>query len=233
MGGVNTQGIQVQDYPRVIPAINLALSELYKRFDLKRSEVVVQQYDQITMYKLDSRFAVTNVNSNEPIKYIEDSQYFPFQDDVLKIERVFNEEGEQLYLNQENAYTTPESGLGSEFYGSDKYWSVHIPSYNVVQVPYPDSANQMIITYRAKHPTISSTITDPSIVNVDLPESLLEALLLYIGSRVNINRGTELSLAEGQLQMAKFEASISKITEMGIINSDDTENSKLDSRGWV
>ena len=254
MAGPNTHGIQVQDYPKIIPHINLALTELHKRFNLKESEVVIQQFDEIQTYTLELKYAQTSIPdvvlpgyvSPVPRHYLMDSVYQPFQNDVLRINAVFNELGEELFVNQEDAYTVASGrephineGLhnrrnpGGGAAGSNKYWSVHTPTYNTIQVPYPDSSNQMIVTYRAAHPTIPVMDLDPTTYEVNLPITLLESLLLYIGSRVNVNRGTELSLAEGQLFMAKFEASVVKVTELGLMTTNDTQNIKLEMNGWA
>jgi len=238
-GGVHTEGILEQDYPKVISQINLGLTELHKRFDIKRSEVTVQQHDHIQLYFLNSKFAETNKpervddpddpNNLKPVVpgiseyYIIDSPAYPFQDDVLRIERIFNELGEELYLNQDSPYTQH----------SNKYWSVHTPTYNSIQVPYPDNENQMIVTYRANHPRIPLVGTDPKTTEVDLPSSLLECLLLYIAARYNVNRGTELSLSEGQLFMTKFEMSCKKIEELNLMNSNDSFNTRFEMNGWV
>ena len=235
LAGSQTSGFLPQDLIRVIPSINLGLTELHKRFGLKSNEVVVQQYDNVTKYELSSKHAVSNkpdvsipVVPPVPILpdyyyYIEDSIFEPFKDDVLRIEKVINEIGETLYLNQD------EPSIES----STKYWSVHTPSYNVVQVPYPEKENQMIVTYRADHYKIPINGIDPDKTEVYIPHTLLESLLLYIAARIHLSRGTEISLAEGNAYMTKFEASILKVTELNLINTNDTENSKFFARGWV
>ena len=35
LGGTNEGGVLPQDYPKIVPHINLALTEIYKRFNLK------------------------------------------------------------------------------------------------------------------------------------------------------------------------------------------------------
>jgi hypothetical protein len=222
-GEHNNQGVQPQDYPKVIPHINLALIEIYKRFDLKLSEVVVQQYDHIQLYYLRSKYAQTNTASTEPIKYIMDSIYQPFQDDLLRIEKVIDEEGKELYLNQED----------SNFLDSNKYWSVKTPVFDGVQIPQPEKENQFIVTYRASHPLIPIKGVDPDTTEVNIPNALLEGVLLYIGGRVNLNRGTELSLAEGQTFMTKFELSMATVQRLNLVNTVDTLNQKLDKNGWA
>jgi len=220
IGGThNNQGIQPQDYPKIIPHINLALIELYKRFDLKRAEVVVQQYDEIQTYYLRSKYSQTS--GTESTLYIMDSVFQPFVDDVLRIEKVIDEDGQELYVNQED----------SAHYQTE--YSVYTPEFDSIQIPYPEKENQFIATYRAAHPKIASTITDPTIVEVNIPLALLEGFLLYIAGRINMNRGTELSLNEGQLFMSFFEKSMKTAENLNVTPSTDTLNHKLDINGWA
>jgi len=223
MGGVDGEiGIEPCDYPRVLPHINLGLTELYKRFPLKVNEVVIQQYDHINQYFLNSKFAQTNTESEAPYKYIMDSEYQPFQDDVLRIEKVFNEQGEELYLNQEDGY----------YAASDKYWSVFTPTFDSVQIPYPDSANQFIVTYRAGHPKININDIDLVSTEVHISAAYLEPLLNFIAARVYTNL-TSLEGNEGQIYMQRFEMNCKKLEELNLFNKTETENSRLDNNGWV
>lgn len=223
MGSNDEIGIRPCDYGKIIPHINLGLTEIYKRFNLKNSEVVVQQYDQISTYFLDKRYAVTNESSDMPIKYIIDSVYQPFTDNVLRIEAIHNEIGEVLYSNQDEQY----------FKNSDKYWGITTPSYNSIQVPYPEKENQMIVTYRADHdPIVFDSSMQLEDIQVPISSAYLEALLMYVAGRVYTNMGTNEG-NEGNNYTAKFEASINKIVQYNLMNTNDTLNTKLDKNGWV
>jgi len=223
MGSRDEIGIRLCDYNKIIPHINLGLTELYKRLNLKTSEVVIQQFDHIQTYYLDSRYAQTNVDSQEPTKYIMDSEYQPFTNNVLRIEKVHNELGEELYLNQDRSY----------FSGSNMYWAVNIPSYNSIQVPYPEKENQMIVTYRADHdPIIFTEEMNLQDIHVPISPSYLEPLLLYIAARVYTNLSSNEG-NEGTNYTAKFEASMQQIEKLNLINKDDTYNIKLEENGWV
>lgn len=215
MGGVDNIGIQPCDYPKVVPHINLALSVLFARFSLRREEVVVQQYDEIQNYILDSRYSQTKNDPDIYKKYIMDSVYQPFRDNVLKIEKVINENGEELYKND-----------------TGEYWSITTPAYNVVQVPYPEKENQMIVTYRASHDPIILTDLNPMKVDVSVSPAMLEPLLLYVAARVYANLTTE-GGNEGKEYMNKFEISCRKIEELGLPQKDETKNDRLDTSGWV
>lgn len=217
-GGEGEMGIQPCDYAKITSRINLGLSELYKRFPLKTGDVVVRMMDPIQTYYLDPRFSHTNDDSDIPIerRYIHDSEYQPFVGGVNKIEQVFNELGETLFLNDK-----------------DEYWSVFTPAYNAVQVPWPDKANQIIINYRADHdPIIIIPDLDPEKTEVKIPYAYLEALLYYVGMRSLTPMGGE-EVQEGNNYMAKFEQSCAQLTNLNMMNTDNTRNSKLDKAGWV
>ena len=214
MGKVDENGIQICDYPKIVPHINLAITELHKRFLLKWDEVVVQQYDEINIYYLQKKYAVTD-DTEAPTKYIVDSVYQPFKDNVLRIEKIIDELGRELFVND-----------------SEEYWSVHTLSYDSIQVPYPEKENQMIITYRADADKILIPDLDPKTTVISIPGYLVEALLLYVAARVFSNVNTD-GVNEGNTYMAKFEKSILTAQTLGLNNEDNTMNTKLDAAGWV
>lgn len=215
MGGSEDIGIQPVDYHKVIPHINLTLNVLFTRFSLRRQEVVVQQFDEIQRYFLNSDYAQTNSQSTAYKKYIMDSVYQPFTDNVLKIEKVINEDGQELYTND-----------------TGEYWSVTIPEYNVVQVPYPEKENQMIVTYRASHDPIKLANLDPNTQNVDISPAMLEPFLFYIAARLHSNTTAE-DLEKSSVFMNKYEMACSRIEDVGIPQKDATKNDRLESLGWV
>ena len=215
LGGVDADGMDPINYTEVIPHINLALLELYKRFPLKTNELILRQHDQIQRYLLHSDYAVTNVESTQPIKYIHDSRFDPFTDDVLKIERIYNEDGEELYNDEFN-----------------EFWSIHIPAYNMVQIPWPEKENNLLVVYQASPAPVPFDITVPGEVEVHIPPPLLEPLLAYVGGRMQTSRGGE-AVQEGNNYMAKFEASIQNVSNLNLLNKVNHRNNKLDCNGWV
>lgn len=128
---------RAEDYQQLVAHVNVALKVLFSRFWIRSKEVIVDLYPHIQEYVLDRRYAETNNLSLEPYKYIADSIFDPFCNDVLKIEQVFNEGGELMFLNDIN-----------------EPWSVFTPSFRSVQIPFPMICNSMVIHYRASHPTI-------------------------------------------------------------------------------
>lgn len=218
MGGDGELGVQAEHYPKIIAHLNLALTEVYKRFPLSTGEVEVQMVDGIQTYILSSDYAVTNTESTKLNKYIIDTESEPFGDDVLRIEKVIDEEGKILFLND-----------------TEEAWSVFTPAYNKIQVPYSDSANTVFVTYRADHKTIPNELSevDTRAYEVDVPLSHLEPVLLYIAGRVYTAMSTIEGINEGSVYMARFEASCAKITDLNLVINDNTTNTKLIDRGFA
>jgi hypothetical protein len=114
-------------FPRMISAINLGLTELYKRFPVKLVELTIQLQNWKTEYVIHSSYAESNMptGGNPDNYYIKDSIYYPFKDDLVMIEAIFNEDGEEIPLNDENA----------------KY-SLFTSGHNVINHPYPEDEDR-------------------------------------------------------------------------------------------
>lgn len=209
-------GIRTEDYPLLISHINLALTDLHTKFNLKEKEVVIQQYEGLPYYELDSKYAQSNTGSIEPIKYISDSKYNPFNDDVLRINAAFDEGGCEVPINDENDCN-----------------SIFLNSYKRIQVPYPNPENALWITYRANHEKLSMGNPDLT-VEVNIPAYCVEALLSYVASRVHSQRTSQESQGLAVNLMAKYQMICEQIEEKNVLhNSPSNTNFKLGDRGWV
>lgn len=208
--------IRTEDYPLLISHINLALTDLHTKFNLKEKEVVIQQYADIPYYELDSKYAVTNTESSEEIKYIVDNVYSPFIDDVLRINAAFDEKGCELPINDENQCN-----------------SIFLNSYKRIQVPYPNPENAIWLTYRANHEKLSMSNPDLD-ADVNIPAYCVEALLSYVASRVHSQRTAQDAQGLSVNLMAKYQMICDQIEEKNVLhNSPSNTNFKLGERGWV
>jgi hypothetical protein len=137
----------------------------------------------------------------------------PFQDDVLKIEEIYDEEGTKLALND----------ISDED-------SVYTPAYNLIQIPYPNDDNSFSVQYRASHPKIPVTLaTDPATVEVELPNSLHAALLMFVGYRANLRTNPERSADYWQ----QFEKSCLHVERLGLEVQGEPGDWRFDQHGWV
>jgi hypothetical protein len=200
-------------YAQFMSHVNLGLNSLYKRFLLASKETYIQQYEAIEEYTLHSRYAQSNTESTEPIKWVQDSVTKPFQDDVLNIEQCYSEIGDLLPLND------PTEEL-----------SIYTPTYRSIQVLWPNEFNVIAIQYRADHPRLKYTYgMDPELIEVMVPNALQEALIFYIANRAF---GT-LEGQEGQSYFMKYENSCKGVEKYGLQIRGEPGDWRFDRHGWV
>lgn len=229
IGGNETGVIAPSSYNRLVPHVNLALTALYKRFPLKEGRLNLELQAGRTTYPINSRYAVTSKTSREAVRYIKDTVSEPFLDDIHKIERVYTSAGHEFGLNDE-----------ADFYG------MHTPSATVLRV-HPDVVSKAIslpdelktstleVVYRANHKLIVADGADlePESIELELPYSHLEPLLFYIASRVHTPTGMTNETNMGNTYFAKYEASCQQIEALNLRVDQGSQNTRLQSNGWV
>jgi hypothetical protein len=217
------------------------MTELHKRFPINIEEVIIRQYDHISDYPLIKKYAASNKESEETYKFIHDTVFEPFKDNVLKIEQVYNELGVEIPLNEEVDFGEREA-YGDIWYepymgrlpGNHGFQVARTPAFNVLQIlPHPIEGNNLLIKYRAANkPIILSDDIIPGEVEIDVPLAMLEPLLLYVGGRMYSNmHGDNPNSGMGYIQ--HFELSCQKIEDLNLFNKGNVTNTKLERAGWV
>lgn len=207
IGGGEVGAITEANYGRVIAHINLALTALYKRFNLKE--------DSTRVVLIPGTLAYTT------------SVVAPY---LLKIERVLTDSEFEMSLNDK----------------SDAY-SVHTPTASALKVP-ADIVNQVIdlpeqykttgltVVYRANHPRITQGLGyfDPKRVHLQLPETHMEPLLMYVASRVHSPMGTgQFEGQAGNAYYGKYEAACQAIETSNLKVDQGSQSTRLRDNGWV
>lgn len=214
-GGLEDGGVQSSSYPKIIHNINMGLTELYKDLPLSTREVYLQLYDHIATYTLHSDYAESNTGSVQPYKYILDSVYEPFIDNILILDSVFNEAGEEYPINE-----------------SGQTYSVFTPSYNTIQVPFADSANTLSLVYRAAPTKVQIIGVNPATADVPIPPQLLPALISYVAHKLHAasNSVEEANLAG--MFYNKYKQQVAEVKLLGLIQTETAINNKFWSNGW-
>lgn len=229
IGGNEAGLINPANYNRLVPHVNLGLTQLYKRFPLKEGRLTLELQSNRTVYPIHSKYAVSSRSSREPVRYIKDSLAAPFKDDIYKIEKVVASSGYEFSLNDE----------------SDEY-GMFTPSATVLRVPLdvaeqsmdlPDEIKTTLVevVYRANHPLIIADGADlePELIELELPYSHLEPLLLFIASRVHTPTGMTNEANLGNTYSAKYEAACQLLEFKGLQVDQGSQNSRLERNGWV
>ena len=214
----NTGTIDTGKYPALVAHTNLGLTALYKRFALKEGRLLLPLRAKQTSYLLRS-------DENIRVEYGAED----FEDDILKVEKVMTHTGVELGLND----------------GSDPYGCT-TPSATVLRVPLvvvnqgPDLPQHLItsrleVLYRANHLkiTIPATGLVPTVVSLELPDSHLEPLLLFIASRIHNPIGMTNEFHAGNSYFAKYEAACARLENDGLEIDQGSQNIRARRNGWV
>lgn len=217
LGGLHNDspGIEPSRYPMIINHINLGLNALYQRFPLKENSVKVELLPGVCTYTLNGDFS-ENSSSD-------------FQNDLIKVERVYTDTGRELGLNDENdslAIITPS------------LQSIRVPEAIVNQssdLPKELLTKSLKVVYRASHPLLNASNTiNPSNIEVELPYSHLEALLYFVASRLHNPIGMTNEFHAGNSYAAKYEMVCQRLEAQNIrADQFNLSSSRLERNGWV
>ena len=201
----------------VIPHINLGLTALHTRFPLRKGKVIVQQFEAVSTYYLELDYAAsTNSNVTDPTHYIADTNVSPFLSNILRIEKVIDELGELLPLNDPSEDT-----------------SLWMPQFNALEVPFPSDNVTMTVHFRANHPEVTNDDFDPETTKVLLPQAYLNCLLLFVAARVHASVPSLEGTNNGAMYEAKYERACMEIEHKGMVHKDESPQTKFSSRGFV
>lgn len=229
IGGRDAGAIAPQNYNRLVAHVNLGLTALYKRFQLKEGNITVELQANRLVYPLHSKYAVSSRTSRETVRYIKDSAAAPFKDDLLKIKRVVGTSGVEFPLND----------LGDPF-------TMLTPTPTTLTVPQAIAAPTaeledqlrtatLKIAYQANHPMI---ITDDGdldleLVEIELPYTHLEPLLLFVASRVHTPAGLTNETNMGNTYYQKYELSCQEIETKNLTVDQGSQEDRASRNGWV
>ena len=194
---------------KIIEYINLGLIALYTRFQLVTEEAIISLHatPAKTIYTLDSTDPDVRVNGAA----------MP-ADDCMVILEAYGEGGSRIPINDD---TNP--------------LSLFTVAYNKLQIPLLEDNTYISIIYK-KNPTMVQFVDAgqgaATEADVALPTVLLEPLLHYIGYRAHGSVNGSIQ-AENSTHYTRYEASCSKVLEMGGLPVDDNSTTALYRKGFL
>lgn len=227
IGGGEAGTIDSSNYAKMIPHVNLGLTNLYKRFNLKEGRLILDLIEDKVTYSLLKKFAV-NGGGTEPVRHIIDTLNEPYLEDIHKVERVYVDSGFELSLNDDS-----------------NIYSCFTPSYNILRVPeilvdaslgIPEELEtlQLEVVYRANHPLLVYGVGfDPELIELELPYSHLEPLLLFIASRINNPIGMTNEHHAGDSYAAKYEHACMLLEQKNLQIDVGSQGNRFSNNGWV
>lgn len=216
-------------WPKLVPHINLALTDLHRRFLLREGTVRVLLMPPRRTYPLTYEHAVSNPRTNGEDRFILDTTDEKFQSDIMKIEKVIVDSGWEMTLND-----------------TSKRFNFVTSSMNILKIPPEILAGgtsireelrtkHLEIVYRANHPEIKIPLGyfDPARYEVDLPDGHLMALCFFVASRVFNPIGMQQDFHAGNSYFAKYENECRRLEDAGMEVSRDNDTSLFRLRGWA
>lgn len=208
-------------YASLVSYANFGLTALYKRFPLKENYVTIGLSPGKLVYQIDSEADTSFIGTNDTEE--------EFSNDILKIEKVLVSSGAELGLN--NAVDplscfTPTATI------------LRVPSMIVnksMDLPDELQTDTLKIVYRANHPPIVKTASfNPSRVELELPASHLEPLVLFMACRATTPLGVgQFEGLAGNNHYAKYEKACQDIEMLNLRVDQGSQNTRLRQAGWV
>jgi hypothetical protein len=215
--------LEASSYPKTINNINLALTNIYSRFNLSTKEVVIKLRNAKSTYDLRVNYSGNELYAPKP-DYVYGKEGNTYVNDVLKILEVYNECGEKFLLNEE-----------------DSDCKLFTPSPTVLQVDTVIQDAMLFVIYDAGHfkiPTVIDTETVPAAnaLFLELPDAFLQAVLYYVAYRIHMNRLKEGSAVMAAQMKNLYEQECNQLDTWGLTNSDTMAGKSayiVATEGWV
>lgn len=207
-----------EQFPAIINALNLELTQLYSRFPVLEKDVAFRRFPEISLYHLTRRYCRSNDESKELYKYILDTKDNPFLGDVLKIENAYTESGQHIVLNDNN---------------NPRAWFT--PSFDTIQIPNTTDIDTRIaiIGYKAKPERIDPNTTDFE-KDIYIPSYLEEPMIYGITMRVAERLPTQTGMQVVQMAQAKYKELCDNVDTLNLFHENNVStNIKLGMRKFV
>ena len=207
-----------EQFPAIINALNLELTQLYSRFPVLEKDVAFRRFPEISMYHLTRRYCRSNDESKELYKYILDTKDNPFLGDILKIENAYTESGQHIVLNDNN---------------NPRAWFT--PSFDTIQIPNTTDIDTRIaiIGYKAKPEHIDPNTTDFE-KDIYIPSYLEEPMIYGITMRVAERLPTQTGMQVVQMAQAKYKELCDNVDTLNLFHENNVStNIKLGMRKFV
>lgn len=204
IGGAEAGVIDATNYSKVLGHVNLGLTALFTRFNLKERRLTFPLQSDFDTYQLDLA-------------------------DMLKITKITTADDFELPLNREgdpysvltpalNMLRVPQCIVDQ---GNDLPEELKTDTLTVV---YRANHRKLVLTLG---------VLTPSTEEVDLPSSHLLPLLYFVASRVHNPIGMSNEFHAGNSYYAKYEAACQALETQGVQVDRSNYNSRLYRGGWV
>lgn len=211
--------IKPEQHQKIILYTQTALNALYGKFLLLEKTLMLTPLAGIGRYPLLARHSIYGRPDGEiSDPYIIDTPEEPFSEDVIKVLSVMDQEGRQVFLNDEGAA-----------------FSLFTPAPQVIQFPreIPSWVKilSLSLTYQAKHPQLDPENLDQ---DFEIPSVLETALRYHIAGSVYSHMNGDSNTAKGLEFMTKYEKEVAEVIDRDLVSqTGSSSNHRFNRNGWV
>lgn len=214
-----TKQIDTDMYGRAIRSINSGLTEIHTRHLLRRGTLKLRLIEGKDTYVLDRRYNMTGDPVEDQGKYILPGTRF--NNDLISIIGVKTADGRELTINNRT-----------------DWFNVQIANGNTITVPTEQlmdcKADTLMVEYKQNHKMIPSDVhaVDPDCYSLDLPQSYLWALCLFVAARLHVPIGLQDGTYTGNSFMSLFAQELAVLENVGTNISDVGLNTGVWNKGF-
>ena len=197
--------------------IDIAKYSELNNLSVKDNNEAIVSFMNLGMIELYTRFPIKTEEYSTAL--VEDQSVYDLPNNFMYALSVYSDTGTDGELEEYPINDTSNA------------YSVTFPDWKTVQVPDTITGSLITIIYVAKPTTIS---VDSLTSSIDLPDTLVDALVSYIGYRGNLGiRGDAQS--EGASHWQRFERNCKKARELGVAFPIDKldMSTRINARGFV
>ena len=195
--------IQAASLPNVLIQLNEGLKHLFSRFLLSQKEVIINTQPTITHYFLRFEYALSNEESTQPVRYVDDSACDGFDGRISKILSVFDGFGRQVYMNK-----------------VQEPLSVFTPQHDCLQITANHQTEQFYVIFQALHPIVEFDPDAGKDSLIFMPPALEQPLVYLIASKIYGQMNGQANAAKSAVLHQMFEAKLleSEFRDLSLIH---------------
>lgn len=222
-----------ESLPKINALIQAGINDMNTRFAVREKEILIKTTLEQRVYELVPSNAVSSGNVDG---FILDSVQEPFQGDISQILRVTDSTGQSLGLNTDTALLMPVDNVFGTRPSIFTHTGINLTAYNTLKLHHGNDLGELIVHYKARLKPLDFS-ADPAAVYIDLPDHMLNALVLYVASRKYNPKGAETigrgMFHEGNNYWTKYLDEINNLKVNFASIGSQGETTNFQRGGWV
>jgi hypothetical protein len=225
-----TDGLLKETYhSKIINQVNLGVIELYKRFKLLENELTLHVTPNTRRYYLraDRVAPVTDITDELYIEEVLDVDGFL---NIIEVLSAYDSNGTEIRMN----YTSSVSLYDPDY--APEVPTIKQIAPDILQITDIVSPQIVSIVYQSYPNKIVADDTDPEDYELNIPDTIVDPLLLFIAAKVFKPMGANDSTANADKSSSyeqQYELACQKLMLYGLAVQDTTERDIFKSNGWV